>query len=230
MLFYNYDSKTKEYIGSEEAYLDPEETKVQGHEVYCLPANATFTKPPKTKEHQVAIYNDGWSKVSDYRNEYIVNSDMNPIIQKELGDLPEGYICITAEEAEKIQEDPLYYVISDGELIINPNYEQEQADIREANFKSKFFNIEGFGWYRKQPKGYQSAVESMNVLFNIANVSNGIQAGLIIFYQQPDFTKPEECTEEWLVEHQIIQPTMTKAEFMALYVAFMTAWNTEEHE
>ena len=70
----------------------------------------------------------------------------------------------------------------------------------------------------------------MNVLFNIANVSDGIQAGLIIFYEQPDFTKEEECTEEWLVAHQIIQPAMTKAAFMSLYVAFMTAWNTEEHE
>lgn len=230
MLFYSYDSKTKEYTGSEEAYLDPEETKVQGHEIYCLPANATFAKPPKTKEHQTAVFNDGWSKVADYRGEYIVNSDMYPIIQKDLGDLPEGYICITAEQAEKIQADRLYYIISDGKLIVNPNYEQEQADIREADFKSKFFNIEGFGWYRKQPKGYQSAVESMNVLFNIANVSDGIQAGLIIFYQEPDFTKPEECTEEWLVEHQIIQGAMTKQAFMSLYVAFMTAWNTEEHE
>lgn len=108
--------------------------------------------------------------------------------------------------------------------------DQEQADAREADFKSTFFNIEGFGWYRKQPKGYQSAVESMNVLFNIANVSDGIQTGLIIFYQEPDFTKPEECTEEWLVEHQIIQPAMTKQAFMSLYVAFMTAWNTEEHK
>ena len=111
---------------------------------------------------------------------------------------------------------------------------QEQADEREARereeeFKTKFFNIVGYGWYRKQPKGYQSAVESMNVLFNIANVSDGIQAGLIIFYQQPDFTKPEECTEEWLVRHQNKLTAMTKAEFMQLYVAFMTAWNTEEH-
>ena len=122
------------------------------------------------------------------------------------------------------------YIVVNGELVINPDYEQEQARKREADFKSKFFNIEGYGWYRKEPKGYQSAVESMNVLFNIANVSDGIQAGLIIFYQEPDFTKEEECTEEWLIEHQIIQPVMTKQAFMSLYVAFMTAWNTEEHE
>lgn len=125
---------------------------------------------------------------------------------------------------------PNKYIVNNGVLILNPDYDEEEAEKRETDFKSKFFNIEGFGWYRKQPKGYQSAVESMNVLFNIANVSDGIQAGLIIFYQQPDFTKPEECTEEWLVSHQIVQPAMTKADFMTLYVAFMTAWNTEEHK
>ena len=108
--------------------------------------------------------------------------------------------------------------------------EEEEAELREANFKKEFFKVNNFGWYRKQPKGYQSAVESMNVLFNIANVAQGIQAGLVIFYEEPDFTKPEECTEEWLVEHQIVMPAMTVQEFMQLYVAFMTAWNTEEHE
>ena len=128
MLFYSYDSKTKEYLGSEEAYLDPEETKVQGQDVYCLPANATFTKPPKTKEHQTVVFNDGWSKVADYRGEYIVNSDMNPFIYNKLGNLPDGYIYITSEQANKIYEDDLYYIIQDGELINNPNYEAEKAE------------------------------------------------------------------------------------------------------
>ena len=112
----------------------------------------------------------------------------------------------------------------------NPNWKEEQTTKREADFRKQFFQVQNFGWYRKQPKGYQSAVESMNVLFNVANVAQGIQEGLIIFYQQPDFTQPEQCTEEWLVQHQIVMPAMTVQEFMQLYVAFMTAWNTEEHE
>lgn len=111
----------------------------------------------------------------------------------------------------------------------DPDYEQKQAEKREEEFYSKFFEVQGFGCYRRVPKGYQSAVESMNVLFNIANLTQGVQAGLIIFYQKPDFTKPEECTEEWLVSHQIIMPAMNLQEFMQLYVAFMTAWNTHEH-
>lgn len=125
-----------------------------------------------------------------------------------------------------IEETSIDYELYNGEYLA----EEEIAEKRREAFLKDFFNVEGYGYYRKQPKGYQSAVESMNVLFNIANVTQGIQAGLIIFYQEPDFTKPEECTEEWLVAHQIVQPAMTLQEFMALYVAFMTAWNNQEHE
>ena len=145
----------------------------------------------------------------------------------------ENYICkiedsLWAEYAGTDKWDIIEGVFTD--ITDTPEYQEKEAIDRENDFKTKFFNIEDFGWYRKQPKGYQSAVESMNVLFNIANVSDGIEAGLIIFYECPDFTKPEECTEEWLVEHQIVQPAMTKEAFMSLYVAFMTAWNAEEHK
>lgn len=151
------------------------------------------------------------------------NNDLIILAARTKKELQASLGLMVYTDIESTEED---YVLYNGEY----KTQAEIEAIREADFKSKFFNIEGYGWYRKQPKGYQSAVESMNVLFNIANVSDGIQAGLIIFYQEPDFSKPEECTEEWLIEHQIIQPVMTKAEFMQLYVAFMTAWNTEEHE
>ena len=158
---------------------------------------------------------------------YYIIQNNNILIAEEKETLEKYY-----DNVLSLPEDytPNKYIVVDNELVLNPNYDEEETAKREADFKSKFFDIEGYGWYRKQPKGYQSAVESMNVLFNIANVSDGIQEGLIIFYQEPDFTKPEECTEEWLIEHQIIQGAMTKEAFMALYVAFMMAWNTEEHE
>jgi hypothetical protein len=174
---------------------------------------------------------ENWNIEADYRKNFLkVDNDLNVTDITTIGE-QEGYIIIDKITGEDIKVNKDWYKIVDNEVVkkSEEEYEQEQADIREADFKSKFFNIEGFGWYRKQPKGYQSAVESMNVLFNIANVSDGIQAGLIIFYQEPDFTKEEECTEEWLIEHQIIQPAMAKAEFMQLYVAFMTAWNNQEH-
>ena len=131
---------------------------------------------------------------------------------------------------DKVEETDLEYVLDGNEYVKKDEaWEAKQAQKRQAEFLQEFFNVEGYGYYRKQPKGYQSAVESMNVLFNIANVTHGIQAGLIIFYPEPDFTKPEECTEEWLVEHQIVEPAMSLEEFLNLYVAFMTAWNTQEH-
>lgn len=121
------------------------------------------------------------------------------------------------------------YTAKDGKLEQNPDWEEEQTQKRKDAFLHDFFKVEGFGYYRKEPKGYQSAVESMNVLYNVANITNGLQAGLIIFYQEPDFAKEKECTEQWLVEHQIVQPAMTLEQFMDLYVAFMTAWNNENH-
>lgn len=120
-------------------------------------------------------------------------------------------------------------IYQDGNVILNPDFEEEQANKRQGIFLKDFFKVEGYGYYRRVPKGYQSAVESMNVLFNIANLTKGLQAGLIIFYEEPDFTDEEQCTEEWLIEHQIIMPAMSLEEFMQLYVAFMTAWNTTEH-
>ena len=159
MLFYNYDSETKIYTGSEEAYLDPEETKRQGQDVYCLPANATFVEPPIVSVHQVAVYNNGWEIVADYRGEYIVNSDMQPIIQKDLGDLPEGYICITQAQAQKIQEDDLYYVIQNGELVLNPNYEEEKQAREDAEFNRQFFNTT-LGYVRRNVTMKDGSVKS----------------------------------------------------------------------
>lgn len=107
--------------------------------------------------------------------------------------------------------------------------EEEKAAERQAEFESKFFNIPGYGWFRRVPKGYNSAVDCLNLAFNNINILGGLPEGLLIFYTQPDFTKPEECTEEWLVAHQIIMPAMTVQEFGQLYASFSAAWNTQEH-
>ena len=41
MIFYTYDEKTKEYTGTQNAFIDPLETKKQGKNVYLVPVNAT---------------------------------------------------------------------------------------------------------------------------------------------------------------------------------------------
>lgn len=121
------------------------------------------------------------------------------------------------------------YIYDNGQIILNPDYEELKAQERETAFKSAFFKVENVGYYRKQPKGYQSAIESINTAQIICSKMNGLPANTLIFYPEPDFTKPEECTEEWLIAHQIKLPAMTAEQFDELYIAFVTAWNNEEH-
>ena len=61
-------------------------------------------------------------------------------------------------------------------------------------------------------------------------MAQNFPANKLIFYAKPDFTKPEECTEEWLIEHQSFNEEMTEQEFGQFYIGFTTAWNNQEHE
>lgn len=90
MIFYGYDEKTKEYTGTQNAFIDPLETKKQGKKVYLVPANATDKKPLKTKENQAVIFNGSeWEIIADYRNKtYYIGTEQHEM--KELGDLPKG--------------------------------------------------------------------------------------------------------------------------------------------
>ena len=126
-------------------------------------------------------------------------------------------------------ENPLKYIYKDGEIVLNPNYEQELAEARKEEFLKQFFKIDGYGYFRKQPKGYGSAVESLNTAFNIVTVIGNLPANILTFYAEPDFTIAEQCTEEWLVENATKNEVMTPSEFGTFYAQFMMAWNSQEH-
>ena len=140
MIIYNYNPITKEYIGECEAALDVAESKIQGKDIYLIPANATDVKPPKAKKNEIVIYDNGWKIEADFRGQYIVNDDMEPIIVENIGALPEGFVVITESQANKIKTDDLYYVISDGKLIKNPDYEEQKQAREDAQFNKEFFN------------------------------------------------------------------------------------------
>ncbi|MGM9571242.1 MAG: hypothetical protein ACI3ZR_03395 [bacterium] len=57
MLVYRYNPETNVFINSEPALLDPLETEKVGTNIYLLPANCTFTEPPKTDEGEQAVWN-----------------------------------------------------------------------------------------------------------------------------------------------------------------------------
>lgn len=155
------------------------------------------------------------------------------IYNEEAGELSKSNCIITnmicVEISEEVYNNLDHYIYDNGEIIINPNYDDEQAAIRETDFKSKFFEITGYGWFRKVPKGYQSAVECLNLAFNNVSIIGKLPAETLIFYQQPDFYKPEECTEDWLIEHQTKNAEMTAQEFGVFYAGFSVAWNNTEH-
>lgn len=117
-------------------------------------------------------------------------------------------------------------------LYVNGVYikEQELAEARKEEFLKQFFKIDGYGYFRKQPKGYGSAVESLNTAFNIVTVLGNLPANTLTFYAEPDFTIPEQCTEEWLVENATKNEEMTPSEFGTFYAQFMMAWNMQEHQ
>lgn len=148
-------------------------------------------------------------------------------------------LIILAKDTEQELIDALkfmvYDTIEETEIeyeFINGSYatQEDAAKEREADFKSAFFEIASYGFFRKIPKGYSSAVESLNTAFNAVSILQKLPANMLIFYQEPDYTKPEECTEEWLIEHQTTNEEMSMQQFGEFYIAFMTAWNTQMHE
>ena len=94
------------------------------------------------------------------------------------------------------------------------------------------FVITSWGAFRKTPKGYSSAVEAVNTIFNMVNVQQAFTeqlAPLLIFYEVPDFTKEEECTEEWLVANQKTHEPCDLATFMQWYLEFQTVWASTQY-
>lgn len=102
MNVYKYNDNG-EYIGTEEALLDPLETELQGENVYLLPANATFTAPPAEKEGFARVWTgESWQEVEDHRGtKYWLPGEGygTPAHEmKELGSLPEGATTTAPEK------------------------------------------------------------------------------------------------------------------------------------
>ena len=104
MIFYIYDEKTKEFTGTQNAFIDPLETKKQGKNVYLVPANATDKKPLEIKENQAVIFNGSeWEIIADYRNKtYYIGTEQYEM--KELGDLPNGATFEPVEPEKTLDE------------------------------------------------------------------------------------------------------------------------------
>lgn len=121
---------------------------------------------------------------------------------------------------DKTEETFDEYVACGDEYVLADS--QEVVDYRRENFYNTFLAT-SLGNYRLQPKGYANAQQSIDTINNVVMLMDGLNetiAKMVIFYDTPDFSKAEECTEEWLVQHQHHPSTMTTAQWGQFYVEF----------
>ena len=145
MKIYNYDSITFEYTGSQNADLNPEETKRQGKNVYLLPAFATTIKPPTAQIDKARVWQENqWGYIADYRqNYYKVDTELHINEIDKLGEIEEGYILITKELGELIKENPDNYIIDNG-IVREKTEEEKEAEERERISKLSLTKREVF--------------------------------------------------------------------------------------
>ncbi len=144
----------------------------------------------------------------------------------------EGKQIVCYEGKVFTAEPDRYYLDDNGEYLKRTDEElaKLKANQRKTQFLNTFFKIGDYGYYRKIPKGYSTAMDSLNCAMNALNAEiTEFPAGTFIFYKEPDFTQPEQCTEDWLIANQIKSDVMSADEFKKLYTTAVIAWNTTEH-
>lgn len=141
MIFYTYDEKTKEFIGTQNAFINPLETKKQGKNVYLVPANATDKKPLEAKKNQAVIFNGSeWEIVADYRNKtYYIGTERHEM--KELGDLPEG-ATFEPVEPEKTLDEQTLEELQKEQTELNAQIEQLKDQLLTATLADDTDQIE----------------------------------------------------------------------------------------
>ena len=112
MQVYKYDEQTKEYIGTEQALIDPLESESQGKTIYLLPANATFEKPNLQDSFASVFNGTQWENIEDNRGkEYWLDTDSFGIpakTMKDLGAFPAGAVFTApAKTLEQLKADKI---------------------------------------------------------------------------------------------------------------------------
>ena len=147
MQAYMYSITTHEFLESVPCFPDPVRSRMEGREVYLLPANATFTKPPAKRTGYTAIWNgSGWAEIEDYRGVQYwpkgATYNSASIEMKELGPLPDGASLtrpektadeITAEKEQREQAETEAARVPDleaavAELGMTSSSDKEESD------------------------------------------------------------------------------------------------------
>lgn len=145
-------------------------------------------------------------------------------------DLLQALQCAKYDTIEETDKD---YVLYNGRYVpLNETYLQKITKERQEQFYTQFIQT-SLGNYRLQPKGYANAQQAMDVTNTMAMALGGLTeqlVPLVIFYETPDFTKAEECTEEWLVAHQKNPSVMTLEEWQKFYFEFCQLYAMQQYK
>lgn len=129
-------------------------------------------------------------------------------------------------------ENPNKYLWDGEKIVLNENYEAEQAEERKNKFYQEFIST-SLGNYRLEPKGYANAQQSIDLVDRFVSKFGALTEQLtdmMLFYKTPDFTKPEQCTEKWLVNNQYNPDTMTIEEWEKFYFEFSQLYAMQQYK
>lgn len=139
----------------------------------------------------------------------------------------EGDNIFSIEIAEEVYNSIEHYIYYNGEIVLNPNYEQEQAEKREAEFNKEFF-LTSLGYIRRSvTMADGSHKDFLSDLLPI--ISMGVQSGQavnILAYDKPPFD--EDVTDWTQYQHQVIvTPQFIQECFLQLSADFAPINNEE---
>lgn len=136
----------------------------------------------------------------------LVGIDQSNITADEYGSTDVQNIEVTEEIYNNAQQyGSNYYIYSNGEIVLNPNYEQEEAQKRQTDFETEFFNT-SLGWIRRSVNMKDGSTKDFlsDLLPAISMALNSGIATPIITYKTPDFT--HDITD-WTIYQEIKQVT-----------------------
>jgi hypothetical protein len=128
----------------------------------------------------------------------LVDIDQSNLTEDEYGSSDVQNIEVSEEIYNNAQQyGSNYYIYSNGEIILNPNYEQEKVQKRQVKFETEFFNT-SLGWIRRKVTMKDGSTKDF-LSDLLPSIMEGLRLGIapnIITYREPDFT--QEVTD-WTV-------------------------------
>jgi len=167
---YNYHYITKEYTGSEEAYLDP------AYKRPLLAANQTFIKPEQPKEGYVITFKDkNWVEVVDHRGDVYHKETKQLESWRSVGELPPNLTKKIPQEFDNWDE------------------EKNNWTGHEDHLKQQFEYESSYGF--KRAKSYPSILDQLDALYwdKINETNNWVESITKIKQRYP---KPENKNEK----------------------------------